>query len=116
MVGDGANDSAALMTADLGIAVRGGLYSSLSAADIYIMAKSKTCGIKNLVWLVSAAKSVNVNVRTALSLSVVYNVAASIAALSGYISPLVAAVAMPVSSFVVVLLAIRKPPRQAVEI
>lgn len=101
LVGDGANDSAALAEATVGVAMRGGVHSGLSAADIYIWRG----GLEQLPWLFSLAETVNRNVYTALLFSVVYNICTSTAALMGYIHPLIAALLMPASSLVVGVIA-----------
>jgi cation transport ATPase len=97
MVGDGANDAAALAAAGVGVAVRGSLESSLRAADIYLT-RSGLDGLP-AVWL--AARMTRSAVFRGLAFSGSFNLASGALAIAGHMSPLGAAVLMPLSSLVV---------------
>jgi len=99
MVGDGANDAGALSAASVGIAVSGGAEASLAAADAF----ATRAGLTPLRELVAASLSTMRVIHRNLAFSLLYNIAAAGLAMSGNISPIIAAVLMPVSSLTVVL-------------
>lgn len=98
MVGDGINDALALRRAAVGVAVRGGAEAALSVADVYLAQGDLT----SLVALFEGSRRTLTLIRTNLAFSLVYNVAFASLALAGSITPLWAAVLMPLSSLTVV--------------
>ena len=108
-VGDGLNDAAALAAAPVGIAMRAGAAPSLMAADGVLVRD----GIRPLLAGLVAAQESQAAVRRSRRRAVAYNVLAVGAALAGLVDPLVAAVAMPLSSAMVLWTAWRVEQRVA---
>lgn len=99
MVGDGANDAMAMESAYVGIAVSGAMDISLRAADVYLTIPG-LAGVEKLFTL--SRETIKV-VKRNLVLSLVYNSLSVFFVFTGHISPLVAAIVMPVSSLTVLL-------------
>ena len=99
MIGDGANDAMALSKAFVGVAVHGSMDISLRAADVYLT----TPGIKPIVDLVIISKETMKVIYRNLFISLIYNLFTVVAAFMGLITPLAAAIIMPLSSVTVLL-------------
>ena len=98
MIGDGLNDAAALSSADIGIAIQGSVEESMKVSDAYILNND----LYSILGLLNQGKAVSNTLFRNSIFSILYNVAAGTLALLGYISPLVAAVLMPLSSLLLI--------------
>jgi len=105
MVGDGAADAAALAQANVGIAVGTSAEVSLQAAPIF-MGNNR---LNTIADLFDAARRTDGVIKRNFAISLGYNAVAVCLAIVGWITPLVAAVLMPVSSLTVLGLTLVSP-------
>lgn len=94
MIGDGVNDSLAMMKASVSIATSGGVEAALKSSDVYLT----TSSLKGVLELLDISRDSLKLIQQNLLISVVYNLIGGVLALTGHINPLVAAVLMPISS------------------
>ncbi len=100
MLGDGLNDAGALRQSNVGISVVDDVYSFSPSSDAIIDGQKLT-KLKKYIDYCTFNKSV---VKLSYAFSIFYNIIGLSFALTGTLTPLVAAVLMPVSSISVVLL------------
>lgn len=102
MIGDGLNDTAALRQSDVGIVITDDVNNFTPEGDV-VFASSNFSKIGKFFYLGKAVKKLVIG---AYSLAFLYNVVGLSFAVSGQLSPVIAAILMPISSVTIVFYAL----------
>ncbi len=103
MAGDGVNDSVALSSANVAIAMGNGADISIAVSDIVLLNNS----LKSLNEAFVISRKTYKFIKQNLSISLIYNLVTIPLAMAGFVMPLVAALSMSLSSLLVVANSLR---------
>jgi Cu+-exporting ATPase len=101
MIGDGLNDAGALRQSNVGIAVVDDISSFSPASDAILEAKS----LNKLQDFLFMAKNARIIIWISFIISFLYNITGLSFAVAGLLTPILAAILMPLSSITVVAFA-----------
>lgn len=104
MIGDGLNDTAALAAAHASIAPGSALEASRNAADVVLL----TDDLTEIAATLRSARSARRRILQNFGLAALYNAISIPLAIAGFVTPLMAALAMSASSVTVILNALRE--------
>jgi len=101
-IGDGINDTAALATADVSVAIASGVDLAIQASDAILYNKD----LRVIPWAIAYSRAVVQAIRRSLLRALIYNLIGIWLAACGYLHPVVAILLMTLSSISLILSAV----------